>query len=204
MKKVFSNSDGSSDLITVVVISHYNVSKTLILTILKKITDKYIDFKKELGSGNDPNQQEQAKVRLGEFKLYMTQIIKVEEMNFDSNQSSYRYGSTDEGDDANDSINPNQLLLANEEVDEVRLLMLDNINKLLSRGDKINRLVDQTDRLTTSSLVFQKKAQQIKRNMWIGKTKFYLALGGGIALLFYLLLGSLCGFPLFSHCIGHN
>lgn len=101
----------------------------------------------------------------------MNQIIKYEEMNYDSNQHVYNYGainnrgSDDESDGitGEDVISPNQLLLANEEADEVRQLMLDNINKVMNRGDKINLLVDQTDRLTSSSLMFQKRAQLIKR-----------------------------------------
>ncbi|KAK6454693.1 synaptobrevin-domain-containing protein [Scheffersomyces xylosifermentans] len=209
MKKVITNSDGSSDLITVVTISHPNVNKTLILAILKKIMDKYIEFKHDAEANKHHSDQT---AKLGEFKLYMNQIIKFEEMNYDSNSRIYSYGSSNRSGDDEDTettgllsnseqINPNQLLLAHEEVDEVRQLMLENINKLLSRGDKINSLVDQTDRLTTSSSVFQKRAQQIKRKMWISKTKFILILVGTGFLLLYILLGSSCGFPLFDHCI---
>jgi vesicle-associated membrane protein 7 len=195
MKKNSSNSDGLSDMITVVTIAHANVNKTLILTILKKITDKYIDFRQDSKIDPEPS-------KLGEFKLYMNQIIKFEEMNYDSNQHVYEYGRNSETDPllSSEVINPNQLLLANEEVDEVRQLMLENINKLLSRGDKINLLVDQTDRLTTSSLVFQKRAQQIKKKMWLSKWKFILLLSGVIVLIMYILVGSQCGYPIFDRC----
>jgi vesicle-associated membrane protein 7 len=195
MKKNSSNSDGLSDMITVVTIAHANVNKTLILTILKKITDKYIDFRQDSKIDPEPS-------KLGEFKLYMNQIIKFEEMNYDSNQHAYEYGRNSETDPllSSEVINPNQLLLANEEVDEVRQLMLENINKLLSRGDKINLLVDQTDRLTTSSLVFQKRAQQIKKKMWLSKWKFILLLSGVIVLIMYILVGSQCGYPIFDRC----
>ncbi|EGW33597.1 uncharacterized protein SPAPADRAFT_55450 [Spathaspora passalidarum NRRL Y-27907] len=194
IKKVIANSDGSRDLITVVVICHYSMNKTLVLNILKTIMDKYIEFRKRI---EEESSGKNDKLKLGEFKLYMNQIIKYEEMNYESNQNLYNYGSTEE------TINPNQLLLVNEEVDEVRQLMLDNINKLLSRGDKINLLVDQTDRLNTSSSMFQRKAQQIKRKMWINKAKFILMLIGGIILLVYLVIGSQCGFPFFGSC-RHN
>ncbi|RLV93665.1 Vesicle-associated membrane protein [Spathaspora sp. JA1] len=188
IKKLYTNPDGSRDLITVVIICHHGLNKPLVLTILKSIMDKYIEFRQQQQeSGGD-------KSVLGEFKLYMNQIIKYEEMNYDSNR---RYGATDEEEQDPD---PNQLLLANEEVEEVRQLMLDNINKLLSRGDKINLLVDQTDRLNTSSVMFQRKAQSINRKMWINKFKFIFMLIGGILLLIYLVIGSQCGFPLFGSC----
>lgn len=212
MKKSLTNADGSSDMITVVTIAHANVNKTLVLTILKKITDKYIEFRLD----SDPtksDQPQQLKHKMGEFKPYMNQIIKFEEINYDTNQRMYSYGNRNDGTDnetsallgssSSDQINPNQLLLANEEVEEVRQFMLENINKLLSRGDKINLLVDQTDRLTTSSLVFQKRSQQIRRKMWLSKSKFMLTIVGVAIFIIYILLGSLCGFPLFDHCIHH-
>lgn len=200
MKKVQTNSDGSSDLITVLATCHANVNKTLVLAILKKIIDKYIDLRQEIS--NQPNTS-QDKYKLGEFKLYMNQIIKFEEMNYNSHQSTYNYGSVNDEDDSMSKITPNQLLLANEEVDEVRELMLENINKILQRGDKINSLVDQTDRLNTSSNVFQKKAQQIKRNMWLSKAKFTVLVIGTFTMLVYLVIGAECGYPFFSRCIKH-
>ncbi|CAI5756794.1 unnamed protein product [Candida verbasci] len=199
MKKFLVTNDGGRDLITLIVIAQVNVNKTMILNILKNIMDKYIDFKKKHGS-------EESKKKLIEFKLYMNQIIKFEELNYDSNSHVYNYGSTRDGNGDDESnvgtqINPNQLILANEEVDEVRQLMLDNINKLLSRGDKINLLVDQTDKLNTSSSVFQRKAQQIKRKMWFNKTKWLLSIIGGVLLVLYLFIASQCGFPMFDHCL---
>lgn len=223
MKKSLTNSDGSSDLLTVVAIANVNVNKMLILSILKKIMDKYISFKQEIEgestattttSTNSQNTND-TKAKLSKFKPYMYQIIKFEEMNYDTNIHAYKYGAAsalnqlllryrDEESDSlfdSDVINPNQLLLANEEIDEVRQLMLDNINKVMNRGDKINNLVDQTDRLNNSSLVFQKKALTIKRKMWLNNARFVLTLVIGAAFLLYLLIASECGFPFFSKCI---
>ncbi|CAK9440434.1 uncharacterized protein LODBEIA_P45340 [Lodderomyces beijingensis] len=204
MKK-FINIDGSRDLITVVAIAHVDVNRTFILVVLKNIIDKYIDFKRKEEDKSDQTQAN-SKPKPGEFKLLMNQIIKYEESNYNSNQQRYTYGSTNENGETNEGssqsrqINPNQLILANEEVEEVRQLMMDNINKLLSRGDKIDSLVDQTDRLNTSSSLFQKKAQQIKRKMWFHKTKFILLLIVGGLLVLYFFAGEACGFPLFQYC----
>lgn len=213
MKKTLHNSDGSNDLVTVVTLATVEVNKTLILSVLKKIMDKYFEFRLDLeaaaeNSGGAPGEPP-AKSKLGEFKLYMTQIIKFEKLQYDTNLRIYSYGALGGDDDASSStskldvITPNQLLMANEEVDEVRLLMLDNISKLMNRGDKINSLVDQTDRLTSSSLVFQKRAQSIKRLMWLSNFKFVLMVSGIALVLFYFFIGFECGFPLFGKCIHH-
>lgn len=198
MKKYMTD-DGSRDLVTIVSIAHNDVNKTFILIVLKNIMDRYVDFRNRQHDKNDPA----SKAKPGEFKLYMKQIIKHEELSYDVNRQSYNYGSTDElnNEITLNQIGPNQLLLANEEVDEVRQLMLDNITKLLSRGDKLNSLVDQTDRLNTSSLMFLKKAKQIKRRMWFHKTKFILLAIGGLLVLLYLFIASQCGFPLFNQCV---
>lgn len=213
MKKTMVNQDGSSDLLTVVALASVNVNKMLALSVLKKIMDKYISFKhdieKEASTTPGGSSSDQIKAKLGKFKPYMSQIIKFEEMNYDANNLAYRYGAINsEGhDEESDTlfdaqvINPNQLLLASEEVEDVRQLMLDNINKIMNRGDKISSLVDQTDRLNNSSLVFTKKAQLIKRKMWVSKIKFTLIVGTLVAFLLYLLVGSQCGFPFFNHCI---
>lgn len=187
MKKIQNTGDGCSDLITMVVIAHVNVNKALVLTVMKNIIEKYLGFR--LMANNNKQQ-------LGEFKMYMNQIIKFEEMNYDLNQAHYNYGTTSDG-----TVTPNQLVLADEEVNEVRELMLDNINKILDRGDKIDSLVDQTAQLSSLLVVFKKRAQQIKRHMWTAKMKFTLAVLAAFVMLLYILIGAECGYPFFNHCI---
>lgn len=199
-----TNKDGSNDLITVLAICHSKVNKTLILSILKKIMDQYVIFKSEVENNDD---RSLAKVKSSEFKLSMNKIIKLEEMNFEANHSAYSYGSTEENlndeHPTRDVIKPNDLVLASEDVKEVRQIMLDNINKLLDRGDKINVLVDQTDRLANSSLIFQKKAQLIRKKMWLDLTKFITGIVISAVMLTYLIIGYFCSFPFYSHCIHH-
>lgn len=217
MKKVITNGDGSNDLMTVVTIAHNSLSKTMILSVMKKIIDKYIEFRAKVDTikGGQPS--------TGEFKPIMNKIIEQEERNYDLKPLVYNYGSIEPGGDrtssngngignnnktgnigpgsGSDVIQPNNLLLANEEVEEVRQLMLDNINKLMSRGNRINSLVDQTDRLTTSSLVFQKKAQQIRQKMWLSKYKVMAILVSMVVFILYLIVGDLCGYPFFDRCV---
>lgn len=204
MKKSMLNSDGSNDLLTVIAIANVNVNKILVLSVLKKIMDKYITFKREAERNSELQQPD--KSRLSAFKPMMNKIIKDEEQRYSTNNHAYKYGAIarDEEADApidSDVIGPNQLLLANEEVGEVRQLMLDNINKVMSRGDKITTLVDQTDRLNSSSLMFQRRAQTIKRKMWMQNARFTLMVALVAAGLMYLLFGVECGFPFFDRCI---
>lgn len=214
MKKTFHNLDGSIDLVTVVTLAHQDVNKTLVLSVLKKIMDKYFEFRQDVaatmaenGNPDQSQSEQQAKTKLGEFKLYMTQIIKFEEMQYDTNLQIYNYGAVNRSEDDSDGVSsrsdvitPNQLVAANEEIDEVRLLMLDNINKILNRGDKINTLVDQTDRLTLSALMFQKRTHHIQRKMWWANVKLVATLLAMAVFLLYLFVGYECGYPMFQEC----
>lgn len=211
MKKTLHNSDGGNDLVTVVTLAHADVNKTLILSVLKKVLDKYFEFRQDLshalneapaalGGASLPLWENVSRAKLGEFKLYMTQIIKFEEMQYDSNRSIYSYGSTG-GEEGLEVITPNQLLAASGEVNEVSLLMLDNINMLLSRGDKLSLIVDQTDRLQLLSLVFYKGAKHIKRQQWWANARFVVSLVAVAIVLVYLFVGFECGYPFFHSCI---
>lgn len=220
MKKTLYGSDGVPELITVVTLAHQNVNRALILSVLKKIMDKYFEFRTDLtktgstiaetGNGSDPahpqpGSEELAQTKLGEFKLYMNQIIKFEEMQYDTNRRMYSYGVMGHNEpysdnDSGDVITPNSLVAANEEVGEVRQLMLENVNKILGRGDKINSLVDQTERLQSSSVMFQKSAGRIKRNMRWANIKFFAGLGAVAIVILYLFLGVECGYPFFQVC----
>lgn len=195
MKKSLQTPDGGVDLVTVIVLVHIDVNKTLILSVLKKIMDKYLEFRQDMAA-DSPEQGKRN--RLGEFKLYMNQIIKFEEMQYDLNLSIYGYGATGLRED---SITPNQLVAAHEDVEEVRLMMLDNINKILGRGDKINLLVEQSERLQNLSLVFQKSAVAVRRRMWFQNVRF-VALVASVALgFFYIVAGLECGYPFFLSCL---
>ncbi len=57
--------------------------------------------------------------------------------------------------------------------------MVENIDKVLERGEHIDLLVDKTDSLHESSFVFRKGAQRLKREMWWQNTKLILGMAGG-------------------------
>ncbi|OBA24154.1 synaptobrevin-domain-containing protein [Metschnikowia bicuspidata var. bicuspidata NRRL YB-4993] len=210
MKKLLQNPDGGFDLVTVVVLAHQDVNKTLVLAVLKKIIDKYFEFRLDLACESITSEHA-AKVKLGEFKLYMNQIIKFEEVQYDLNLALYSYGATRNGRDNNagsptpnsEIITPNQLVSANEDVDEVRLLMLDNINKILGRGDRIGTLVDQTERLQASSLILRKNAASVKRKMWFNNARSVVLIATVSVSCLYLVLGFECGYPFFQTCLRH-
>lgn len=49
--------------------------------------------------------------------------------------------------------------------------MVDNIEKILERGDKIELLVDKTATMQDSSFHFRKQSKRLRRALWMKNAK---------------------------------
>jgi vesicle-associated membrane protein 7 len=87
------------------------------------------------------------------------------------------YGTTSGGrDDAIDT--------AKREIDDVRGIMTKNIESLLERGERLDLLVDKTDRLGGSAHEFRVRSRGLKRQMWWKNVKLMALL----ALVTFLII----------------
>jgi len=64
-----------------------------------------------------------------------------------------------------------------EQMDDVKNVMVDNIEKVLKRGEKIELLVDKTDNLNQQSIRFKKHSTQLKQAMWWQNAKLMIVVG---------------------------
>eukprot|EP00877_Chromochloris_zofingiensis_P007989 jgi/Chrzof1/3443/Cz12g25180.t1 len=58
-----------------------------------------------------------------------------------------------------------------KKVDEVKNIMVENIEKVLERGERIELLVDKTDDLRFQAEKFQKSGRQLRNKMWWANLK---------------------------------
>ncbi|XP_010535700.1 PREDICTED: vesicle-associated membrane protein 714 [Tarenaya hassleriana] len=79
------------------------------------------------------------------------------------------------------------------EVSEIRAVMVDNIEKILERGDRIELLVDRTATMQDSAFHFRKQSKRLRRALWMKNAKLLALLTGLIVLLLYLLIAAFCG-----------
>lgn len=84
--------------------------------------------------------------------------------------------------------------VAQSEIDKVRNIMVENVEQILERGERISLLVNRTDEMTNNAVAFRKRSTQAKRNMWWKNVKMTALLSTGVAGLVYLTIGSVCGF----------
>lgn len=71
---------------------------------------------------------------------------------------------------------------AQEEIAGVKAIMVQNVEQILSRGERIELLVDKTDHMSTQAKAFRKRSQALRRKMW-WKNQKLLALSGFIVLV---------------------
>lgn len=81
------------------------------------------------------------------------------------------------------------------EIDNVRGIMTENIERVLERGERLDLLVDKTDRLGGSARDFRVRSRGLKRRMWWKNMKLMVMLGLVIVFLLYLMVGMGCGLP---------
>lgn len=54
---------------------------------------------------------------------------------------------------------------------QVRTITVDNIEKILERGDKIELLVDKTATMQDSAFHFRKQSKRLRRALWMKNAK---------------------------------
>ncbi|KAE9617558.1 hypothetical protein Lalb_Chr03g0036621 [Lupinus albus] len=78
------------------------------------------------------------------------------------------------------------------QVSEVKGVMMENIEKVLDRGEKIEMLVDKTDNLRSQAQDFRTQGTKVKRKMWIQNMKMKLIVFGIVLALILIMFMSIC------------
>ena len=82
-----------------------------------------------------------------------------------------------------------------EEIENVRGIMSENIERVLERGERIDLLVDKTGRLNTNAGEFRRRSRGLRRRMWWKNVKVMALLCFVVVFLLYLFVGMGCGLP---------
>lgn len=95
---------------------------------------------------------------------------------------------SDPGYDESDQISK-----VRKEVNEVKDVMTQNIEKVLERGEKIDVLVGKTEELDHSSQVFHRQAKRLRREMWWKNKKICLILVFVVAIIIAVIVLAILG-----------
>ncbi|GMN60264.1 hypothetical protein TIFTF001_029349 [Ficus carica] len=78
------------------------------------------------------------------------------------------------------------------QVSEVKGVMMENIEKVLDRGEKIELLVDKTENLHQQAQDFRTAGTKIRRKMWLQNMKIKLIVLGILIALILIIVLSVC------------
>ncbi|KAL5721187.1 hypothetical protein ACHQM5_013779 [Ranunculus cassubicifolius] len=79
------------------------------------------------------------------------------------------------------------------EVGEIRTIMVENIEKILERGDRIELLVDKTATMQDSAFHFRKQSRRLRQALWMKNVKLLGVLVAVILLFLYIIIAASCG-----------
>jgi len=93
------------------------------------------------------------------------------------------------------SNNPNadKVTRVKEDLDNVKSVMVQNIEKVLDRGERIELLVDKTENLNAAAVKFKKQSTQLKKRMWWKNVKLYLIVGVVLVIIILIIVSMACG-----------
>ncbi|CAK8697004.1 unnamed protein product [Clavelina lepadiformis] len=90
------------------------------------------------------------------------------------------------------------------QLDELKDIMVKNIDSIATRGESLNLLVDKTEGLSESAVTFKKRSTNLARALWWKncRWKIFLCIGGVVIL--YFLISAGCGGLNWPKCIHTN
>ncbi|KAJ8426615.1 hypothetical protein Cgig2_011834 [Carnegiea gigantea] len=86
----------------------------------------------------------------------------------------------------------NKLAKVQAQISEVKGVMMENIEKVLDRGEKIELLVDKTENLRSQAQDFRQQGTKMRRKMWLQNMKIKLIVLGIIIALILIIVLSVC------------
>ncbi|KAM7254948.1 hypothetical protein ACFE04_013201 [Oxalis oulophora] len=86
----------------------------------------------------------------------------------------------------------NKLAKVKAQVSKVKGVMMENIEKVLDHGEKIELLVDKTEDLRSQAYDFRSQGTKMKRKMWVQNMKIKLIVFGIITALILIIYLSIC------------
>ena len=92
-----------------------------------------------------------------------------------------------------DAVTDEKVKKVRAAVDEVKELALDNVERVLARGQHIDEIVQQTDELQSQAAGFQRNSKMLKNQMWWNNMKGKLIIAGVILVFLLVVYVVFCG-----------
>jgi vesicle-associated membrane protein 7 len=94
----------------------------------------------------------------------------------------------------NDNPNADSFGKVRGQIADVKEVMVENIEKVLARGEKIELLVEKSEQLSRAAGLFNKKSKALSNFMWCNNVKMWVLIAFILAILAWLISSFVCGF----------
>ncbi|XP_034106173.1 vesicle-associated membrane protein 7 [Drosophila albomicans] len=87
------------------------------------------------------------------------------------------------------------------QIDELKDIMIKNIDSLRDRGEKLELLVNRTENLSNNSVAFRKASRNLARQMFWKNIRIYVVVGLVIIFIIYVIVSMACGGLAWQSCV---
>jgi vesicle-associated membrane protein 7 len=98
------------------------------------------------------------------------------------------------------NLDNDKVSLLKKEVDVTKEVILENIDKIIERGEKLDRLVDDTTKLSEGAQKFSKGSKKLSNKMCLRNILLIFMILLVILVLVFIVIWFICGFPAFDRC----
>jgi len=102
---------------------------------------------------------------------------------------------------ANKKEEPDKISSLQDEVNQVKDIMVANIDVIMERGEKLDLLVDKTENLSANSVTFRTTSRNLQRAMWWKNMKLTIGAAVGIVVFLYIIISLSCGGLAWQNCV---
>jgi vesicle-associated membrane protein 7 len=85
-------------------------------------------------------------------------------------------------------------------LDDVRGMNVENIEKLLQRGEKIELLVDRSETMQNAAFKFERSAKQLRDQLWWKNARLYGVVTLVVLFVLFFIIATACGGLDFAKC----
>ncbi|CAD7091107.1 unnamed protein product [Hermetia illucens] len=87
------------------------------------------------------------------------------------------------------------------QIDELKHIMVKNIDSIKDRGERLELLVNKTENLRNCSVSFRKQSRNLARQMFWKNVRMYVVVGLIIIFVIYVIISMACGGLAWQSCI---
>ncbi|KAG2488533.1 hypothetical protein HYH03_012853 [Edaphochlamys debaryana] len=85
-----------------------------------------------------------------------------------------------------------RVVAVQKKVDEAKAVMVDNISRVLDRGEKLSVIVERTEELDEQASRFQRTSNVLRRRLCCANVKLYIIVGMALTLLAVVIFLLVC------------